>query len=172
MSAAEAGRPALLCYDGSEPARLAIEHAGGVLGGGPAVVLTIWESVASGVLRHGVPLPGELGRESTTIAKDVVEELDSGTAERAAAAAAEGAELAAAAGFEARHEARRALARAAERDTATIWRAILDFADEIDARVIVLGSRGRSGVSSVLLGSVSYGVVHNSRRPLLVVPPA
>ena len=172
MTAVEAGRPTLLCYDGSDPARRAIEHAGSVLGGGPAVVLTVWESVASGVLRHGVPLPGELGRETTTIATDVVEELDSGTAERAAAAAAEGAELAAAAGFEARPEARRALARAAERDAATVWRAILDFADEVDARVVVLGSRGRSGVSSMLLGSVSYGVVHRSRRPLLVVPPA
>jgi nucleotide-binding universal stress UspA family protein len=167
----EAQRPAVLCYDGSDPARRALEHAGAVLDGGPAVVLTVWESVASGVLRHGLPLPGEMGRETSTIAKDVVEQLDSGAAERARAVAAEGAELADAAGFAARPEARRALARAAERDTATVWHAILDFADEVDAGVIAIGRRGRSGVSAALLGSVSYGVVHHSRRPLLVVPP-
>jgi nucleotide-binding universal stress UspA family protein len=37
--------------------------------------------------------------------------------------------------------------------------------------VEVLGSRGRSGGRSALLASVSYGVVHHSRRPVLIVPP-
>ena len=32
--------PALLCYDGSPGARRAIDVGGGLLGGGPAVVLT------------------------------------------------------------------------------------------------------------------------------------
>ena len=105
------------------------------------------------------------------IAEDVVEELDSGTARAAQATADEGAKLARSAGFDARPEARRVLARAAEREVATIWRSVLDVADEVDASVVVLGSRGRSGVRSALLGSVSYGVVHHSRRPLLVVPP-
>ena len=53
----------------------------------------------------------------------------------------------------------------------TVWRAILDAAEEEDAGVLVLGSRGRSGVRSALLGSVSYGVAHHSTRPLLIVPP-
>ena len=48
---------------------------------------------------------------------------------------------------------------------------MLGGADEQDARAVVLGSRGRSGVRAALLGSVSYGVVHHSSRPLLVVPP-
>jgi nucleotide-binding universal stress UspA family protein len=39
------------------------------------------------------------------------------------------------------------------------------------AELIVLGSRGRSGIKSMVLGSVSYGVLHNSERPLLIVPP-
>lgn len=33
----------LLCYDGSEDARAAIEHAGHLLSGQPAIVLTVWE---------------------------------------------------------------------------------------------------------------------------------
>jgi nucleotide-binding universal stress UspA family protein len=53
----------------------------------------------------------------------------------------------------------------------TVWRAILDIADEQDAAVVVVGARGASGLSSALLGSVSYGLVHNSDRPVLVVPP-
>jgi nucleotide-binding universal stress UspA family protein len=48
---------------------------------------------------------------------------------------------------------------------------VLQFADERDAVTIVLGSRGVSGVKSLILGSVSHGVVHHSHRPLLVVPP-
>jgi nucleotide-binding universal stress UspA family protein len=60
----------------------------------------------------------------------------------------------------------------AERDAATVWRAVLATADEENAEVIVLGSRSRSGLTSVLLGSVSYGVVHHSARPVLIVPPS
>lgn len=164
-------RPVLLCYDGSEPAGRAIERAGVLLGGGAAIVLTVWESVGSAVLRHPPRLPGEIGQETRAIAEDVIGELDASTAQRAEATAAAGVEVAGAAGFDARPESRRALARAAEREEVTVWRAVLDFADEVDARAVVLGSRGLSGIRSALLGSVSYGVVHHSRRPLLVVPP-
>jgi nucleotide-binding universal stress UspA family protein len=174
MSSAPEGRsgPALLCYDGSEPARQAIERAGCVLGGGNAVVLTVWESVGSAILRHTPSEATELGREAKGISEDVVAELDASTERRAQATAGEGAELAAAAGFDARPLAPRALARAAERDTATVWRAVLAAADEEDAEVIVLGSRGRSGFASFLLGSVSYGVVHHATRPVLIIPPS
>ena len=166
------GGPALLCYDGSESARLAIRHAGPLLGGGPAIVLTVWESVGSAVLRHGAPLPGEMGRESRSIAEDVIGELDSGTEQHARAKAEEGARLAAEAGFDARPDAQRALGRPAQREEVTVWRAILDYADAHDASAIVLGSRGLSHPAAALLGSVSYGLVHHSHRPLVVVPPA
>ncbi|HEX2728560.1 MAG TPA: universal stress protein [Rubrobacteraceae bacterium] len=45
---------------------------------------------------------------------------------------------------------------------------ILRLAGEIEAGLIVLGSRGRGPVRRVLLGSVSEGVVHHSRCPVLV----
>ncbi len=166
-------RPALLCYDGSDYARRAIEQAGAVLDGGPAVVLTVWESIGPPALRHPIPAVAEFGREfREETSKDVVEALDAETAAWARATAAEGAELARGSGFDARPVAHRALGRPAERIEATVWQAVIDIADQEDAAVIVLGSRGRSGLKAALLGSVSYGVVHNAGRPVLTVPPA
>ena len=164
--------PALLCYDGSDGARHAIERAGVLLGGGSAIVLTVWESLGSAVLRYGPGGFGSVAKEVREISEEVVEEIDAGTAEQATATASEGQEVAAAAGFEAEPLARRALARAAERNEVTVWNAIVDIADERDAAVVVLGTRGRSGIRSALLGSVSYGVVHHSSRPVLVVAQA
>jgi nucleotide-binding universal stress UspA family protein len=159
--------PVLLCYDGSDAARRAIEHAGVLLGGGPAVVVTIWESVGSAILRHRPRTA--LGRELKDISAEVVEDLDAGTAGAAEATAQEGAGLATAAGFDAVALAHRAIARAGEREEVTVWQALLDVADERDARALVLGRRGHSGVRSLLMGSVSSGVLHHTERPVLVV---
>ncbi len=46
---------------------------------------------------------------------------------------------------------------------------ILKYADEIDADLIVMGSKGQGKLASVFLGSVSKHVVNNSRRSVLVV---
>jgi nucleotide-binding universal stress UspA family protein len=46
---------------------------------------------------------------------------------------------------------------------------IVACADSIDADMIVVGSHGRSAIASAFLGSVSRGVLHEARRPVLVV---
>jgi nucleotide-binding universal stress UspA family protein len=50
-----------------------------------------------------------------------------------------------------------------------IWETIIETADRRQAAVIVMGSRGLTGLRSMLLGSVSSTVVHHAHRPTLVV---
>jgi nucleotide-binding universal stress UspA family protein len=49
--------------------------------------------------------------------------------------------------------------------------AIRDAADREDAELVVVGSRGRGGLRSAVLGSVSRDLAAQARRPVVVVPP-
>jgi nucleotide-binding universal stress UspA family protein len=149
--------PILIAYDGSENARHAIAVAGEVLAPRAALVVTVWESAFAVAYRH--PAPGDLA-----ITQDVVEEIDRGAREAGETTAAEGTELAGTAGLEA--------GPLAQRSDHGLHAAIVELAHEREAHVVVVGTRGHSRLRSVLLGSVSYGVVHNCRRPVLAVPPA
>jgi nucleotide-binding universal stress UspA family protein len=51
-------------------------------------------------------------------------------------------------------------------------RTLLDVADDVDADLVVVGSRGRGGPHELLLGSVARTVADRARRPTLVVPAA
>jgi nucleotide-binding universal stress UspA family protein len=48
-------------------------------------------------------------------------------------------------------------------------RQLVAYADEIDADLIVVGSRGRGAIGGALLGSVSRNVLHEAKRPVLLV---
>lgn len=51
-----------------------------------------------------------------------------------------------------------------------VARNILAAADEHDARIVVLGSGGRTDVPHLPFGSVSHRLLHSARRPVLIVP--
>jgi nucleotide-binding universal stress UspA family protein len=48
--------------------------------------------------------------------------------------------------------------------------ALVAAAADAGAAVVVVGSRGRSAVKELLLGSVAMAVLHAARGPVLVVP--
>jgi nucleotide-binding universal stress UspA family protein len=148
----ESRAPVLLAYDGSDNARRAIAVAGELLGPRHALVLHLWESWVA-------EAPALAGASASV--HGVAAELDAIADEQSEGHTAEGVELAAQAGFDAEG--------LSERASGPIWKSVLDAAETHDCTAIVVGSRGLTGISRVL-GSVSNGVVHHSRRPVLVVP--
>jgi nucleotide-binding universal stress UspA family protein len=145
--------PLVLCYDGSDDAGHAIEYAGKLFAGRRALVVTVW--------RPAVGLGG-LGVAGETAGMVDFFELDQAAADHAGRVNEEGVRIAKSAGLEAGPLVVKA--------TGSVWRAILETADRRDAASIVMGSRGSTGLRSMLLGSVSNGVVHHAERPALVVP--
>jgi nucleotide-binding universal stress UspA family protein len=51
-----------------------------------------------------------------------------------------------------------------------VARVVVQEAQEHGAGLIVMGSRGRTDLTSILLGSVAHRVLHLSDRPVLIVP--
>jgi nucleotide-binding universal stress UspA family protein len=147
----------LIAYDGSDNAKAAIERAGAVLEHGPAVVATAWTSFEDAAPAALLAMPGDMVREGT-------QALDDAGRETAEELAAEGAELARAAGFDVEPRA--------VRSKGPFFAALIQAADELDASVIVAGSRGRSALRAAVLGSVSTGLLHHTRRPVLIVRDA
>ena len=145
----------LIAYDGSPDSQSAIDHAGKLLPGEPATVLTVWEPFIDVMARTGAGLG---------LAPGIVdyEEIDRAYEQSARERAAEGVDLADRAGLNAQPRTR-------IRHT-TIADAILSEADEVGARLIVLGSRGLTGIKSLLMGSVSHAVLQHADRPVIVVP--
>ena len=93
----------------------------------------------------------------------VPDELIDQAGKEAARTAAEGAELANSAGFDASSTVR-------EEDRAST--AILAAAKDAGAGIIVLGSHGRGPVGSAVLGSVATSVAHHADIPVMICRPA
>jgi nucleotide-binding universal stress UspA family protein len=144
--------PLLLCYDGSDDAKRAIDSAGTLLANDHALVVTVWQPLSG----MGGIAWAEAGAGMVNFA-----ELDRTAAEDGGRVATDGARVAQEAGFDAEPMA--------VKTTGSVWRTILETAERHDAAAIVMGSRGLTGIRSMLLGSVSSAVVHHADRPTLVV---
>lgn len=145
--------PVLFCYDGSDGSRRALGAAAALLERpAPAVVLTVWEPASVRLAMAG-------GFGSYLSNED---EVDSEEQRLATEAANQGVALARESGYEADARVYEATEGAAN--------AIIEVANEIDARLIVSGRRGRGPVTSAVLGSVSHAVLARSGRPVLISP--
>jgi nucleotide-binding universal stress UspA family protein len=139
--------PVVFAYDGSDLAKTAIEEASRQLGKGrEALVLTVWQTGNVGFAPpSGVVMDAARAEQVRRAAKDTADA---------------GAALAQAAGF---------LAEGIEMQAAPTWKGIVECADERGASLVVLGSHGKSGIASVLIGSVAQAVAAHSKRSVLIV---
>jgi nucleotide-binding universal stress UspA family protein len=149
--------PILVAYDGSPQAQAALTRAAALFPGRPAVVATVWEPGLASVL----PDPGGIGGPAAPVDLGAVAEVDELMANRAAGVAAEGAERARRAGVQAEP--------VSTEDESNVAETIARMADEHDAAVVVVGSRGQSGLKARLLGSTSESILHHCQRPVLIV---
>jgi nucleotide-binding universal stress UspA family protein len=143
----------LIAYDGSDDAKAAITQAAQLFPGEPTTVMHAWQHFIDTMARAG-STPG------LVVDYDA---MDGATQKNAASQAREGAELARSAGLGDPQAVTIAV-------STSLVAAILAEAEAIDARVIVLGSRGLGAVKAFFLGSVSGALLHHADRPVLVVP--
>jgi nucleotide-binding universal stress UspA family protein len=138
-------RPILIAYDGSEFAQAAIEQAAAQLKNGRrAIVLTVWQLYSGGFAATVGVVPEGMREQVEDDARGVAEE---------------GARLAREAGFD---------AEPVVESGDSVWRRIVDSADERDADILVLGSHGRTGLPHLLIGSVAERVASHTERPVLI----
>jgi len=146
--------PVLFCFDGSDGSREAMRAAADLIDRPTdAVVLTVWETVAT-----RLALAGAFAVGTTTGGED----LDAEEESYARSVAEEGALRASEQGYKASPMVRESFEG--------IPKAILDTAEDLSARLVVCGQRGRGLLRSALLGSVSHTLASHTRRPILIAP--
>ena len=145
----------VVAYDGSPTAQRAVHHASRFLNADRAVILTVWSPLDRG----SDPLSYDLDGPPDPI--------DTGEVDIALAEAQrindEGLELALAIGLPAEP-----LCLA---ETSTIWETIIAAADDLDADLIVTGTRAITGLRSLIQSSVADQVLRKGHHPVLIVPP-
>ncbi|MGB3484694.1 MAG: universal stress protein [Mycobacterium sp.] len=145
----------MIAYDGSQNAQRAVHYAGRFLAADRAVVVTVWEPMRGGQDNVSIDLDGP---------PDLPDEDDLDIAFADAQRTNDhGARLARQAGLNAE-----TLVVAI---SGTVWRTIIDAADKLGADLIVTGTRGTTGVRSLIQSSVADRVLRHGGRPVLIVPP-
>ncbi len=146
--------PVLFCFDGSEGSVSALRAAGDLIDRQiEAVVLTVWETIETQLALTG---GFAVGYSIDSTHMDAQEEAF------ARSVADDGARRATEHGYKATPMVRQAFTG--------VGPAILEVADELSARLIVCGQRGRGTLRTALLGSVSHRLASHARRPVLIAP--
>jgi len=148
--------PLVLCYDGSDESKLALHEAARLFPGARTKVIHVWQSIQSSAA-YRYSAAGVTGALN-----EAMDELEASGREAATKIVEEGVKLANEAGLSADG--------VVERATDHVWSPVVDFLDREQASVAVVGSRRLGAIRAGVLGGFSGGLVHHSRRPVLVVP--
>lgn len=151
----------LIAYDGSEQSKDAVRYAARLLSPHRVRIVTAWEPIHRQAARAAgvaglTPSGPEFAEDSTATASDPAY-IDATKINQ------EGVALAAELGFAAE-------SRLAETST-TVWGAIVEAARELEADLIVAGTRALSGWRALLQTSVSENLLKHAGCPVLIVPP-
>src|SRR5688500_1096610 len=136
--------PVVIAYDGSEVSKEAVRHAAELFAGRAAIVVTVWEPglaflpIASDPFLAGAVPPDP----------EAAQAVDEAEREHAARVAEEGAKLARSLGLE-------ATPHPVPDEDVVVADTLIHFASEREAAVIVVGTRGISGLRTHVLGSVT-----------------
>ncbi|WP_226040048.1 universal stress protein [Natrinema sp. DC36] len=134
----------LVAYDGSKPARKAVEHAFTTYPDAEIVLLRVIEAADSST-EAGISIIQEMLRErEEKISEEFPDEIDAITSDP---------------DVEFRTET--VVGRPA--------REIVSFAEEHDIDHVIIGSHGRAGLSRILLGSVAEKIVRRAPMPVTVI---
>lgn len=146
----------LLAYDGTDEAAHAMEYAAKLLRPTTVEIITAWEpsarQAARSVSRVGVQMVGSSDDPAADPAYEEAQRVCN-----------EGVNFAESLGLSGRGH----LVESAT----TIYEAIAESAAELDADVIVTGTRAVSGVRSLWNTSTAEHLVRHAGRPVFVVPP-
>ena len=155
---APSDRVVLIAYDGSRQAKRAVAFVSTFIRDEHVILLTAWQAVQMQAARaSGI---GGLVQPNWD-SENMVE--DPGLSD-ARNFAFEGAELAKEHGMENTESY-------LVEYTTSVWNAITRVAEQLDADLIVTGTRGRTGFQELMHPSVADRVLKHGHRPVLIVPP-
>jgi nucleotide-binding universal stress UspA family protein len=148
----------VIAYDGSAAAATALHAAARLFPVSDAYIVTVSKPVN---VHAGTAVP-TLPTLSPMAVQEAIDELANEARDQALETARDGVERMRAHGLEADVVSAPAHAQA--------WAAVLEAAHQVEADVLVCGTRGRGAFARALLGSTSSSLLHHTDVPLLVVP--
>jgi nucleotide-binding universal stress UspA family protein len=155
----DGARPVVVSFDGSTASEAALRVATEELPGRHLVIISVWEP---GITTAMLTPTDASGLAFSVPQPETIATVDRLQSEHASAVAEAGVALAHRLGASAE-------AVPAPDDGGSIAGTLVAVAERVDASMIVVGSRGLGAVKARLLGSTTRRLLHESRRPVLVV---